>query len=54
MLTMQAPRTIRYTGLMPSRASPLPQVWLKIGDEVLWKRPVGDQLIEVLRVEPEA
>jgi len=23
-----------------------------VGDEVLWKRPVGDQLIEVLRVEP--
>ncbi|KMT55417.1 GreA/GreB family elongation factor [Pseudomonas fildesensis] len=24
-----------------------------VGDEVLWKRPVGDQLIEVLRVEAE-
>ncbi|MBT2371135.1 GreA/GreB family elongation factor [Pseudomonas fluorescens] len=23
------------------------------GDEVLWKRPAGDQLIEVLRIEPE-
>ena len=23
------------------------------GDEVLWKRPVGDQLIEVLRIDPE-
>lgn len=26
----------------------------QVGDEVLWKRPVGDQLIEVLRIEPEA
>jgi transcription elongation GreA/GreB family factor len=26
----------------------------QVGDEVVWKRPVGDQLIDVLRVEPEA
>ena len=26
----------------------------QVGDEVLWKRPVGDQLIEVLRIEAEA
>ena len=36
--------------------SPLGRALLgaEVGDEVLWKRPVGDQLIEVLRVEPEA
>ena len=36
--------------------SPLGRALLgaQIGDEVLWKRPVGDQLIEVLRIEPEA
>ena len=35
--------------------SPLGRALLgaQVGDEVLWKRPVGDQLIEVLRVEPE-
>lgn len=26
----------------------------QVGDEVLWKRPVGDQLIEVLRIEADA
>ncbi|MEB0042479.1 GreA/GreB family elongation factor [Pseudomonas sp. MH10] len=25
-----------------------------VGDEVLWKRPAGDQLIEVLRIEKDA
>lgn len=25
----------------------------RVGDEVLWQRPVGDQLIEVLRIEAE-
>lgn len=36
--------------------SPLGRALLgaQVGDEVLWKRPVGDQLIEVLRIEPEA
>ena len=35
--------------------SPLGRALLgaQVGDEVLWQRPVGDQLIEVLRVEPE-
>ena len=35
--------------------SPLGRALLgaQVGDEVLWKRPVGDQLIEVLRIEPE-
>ncbi len=36
--------------------SPLGRALLgaQVGDEVLWQRPVGDQLIEVLRIEPEA
>ena len=36
--------------------SPLGRALLgsQLGDEVLWKRPVGDQLIEVLLIEPEA
>lgn len=36
--------------------SPLGRALLgaQVGDEVLWKRPVGDQLIEVLRIEAEA
>ncbi|KTC64321.1 transcription elongation factor GreAB [Pseudomonas fluorescens ABAC62] len=36
--------------------SPLGRALLgaRVGDEVLWKRPVGDQIIEVLSVEPEA
>lgn len=36
--------------------SPLGRALLgaQVGEEVLWKRPVGDQLIEVLRIEPEA
>ncbi len=36
--------------------SPLGRALLgaQVGDEVLWKRPVGDQMIEVLRIEPEA
>ncbi|AZF07429.1 GreA/GreB family elongation factor [Pseudomonas sp. R5-89-07] len=36
--------------------SPLGRALLgaQVGDEVLWKRPVGDQLIEVLRIEPQA
>jgi len=36
--------------------SPLGRALLgaQVGDEVLWKRPVGDQLIEILRIEPEA
>ncbi|MGR3888674.1 GreA/GreB family elongation factor [Pseudomonas sp. 1152_12] len=35
--------------------SPLGRALLgaQVGDEVLWKRPVGDQIIEVLQVEPE-
>jgi transcription elongation GreA/GreB family factor len=35
--------------------SPLGRALLgaQVGDEVLWKRPVGDQMIEVLQVEPE-
>ncbi|PRA22513.1 GreA/GreB family elongation factor [Pseudomonas poae] len=35
--------------------SPLGRALLgaQVSDEVLWKRPVGDQLIEVLRIEPE-
>ncbi|MBN2975009.1 transcription elongation factor GreAB [Pseudomonas fluorescens] len=35
--------------------SPLGRALLgaQVGDEVLWKRPLGDQLIEVLRIEPE-
>ena len=35
--------------------SPLGRALLsaQVGDEVLWQRPVGDQLIEVLRIEPE-
>jgi len=35
--------------------SPLGRALLgaQIGDEVLWQRPVGDQLIEVLRIEAE-
>ncbi|MFC6339235.1 transcription elongation factor GreAB [Pseudomonas sp. CCM 7891] len=35
--------------------SPLGRALLgaQVGDEVLWKRPIGDQLIEVLRIEPE-
>ena len=34
--------------------SPLGRALLgaQVGDEVLWKRPVGDQLIEVLRIDP--
>ncbi|AZF39408.1 Transcription elongation factor GreB-related protein [Pseudomonas sp. R4-39-08] len=34
--------------------SPLGRALLgaQVGDEVLWQRPVGDQLIEVLRIEP--
>ena len=36
--------------------SPLGRALLgaQVGDEVLWKRPVGDQMIEVLRIEAEA
>ncbi|WP_439864017.1 GreA/GreB family elongation factor [Pseudomonas antarctica] len=36
--------------------SPLGRALLgaQVGDEVLWKRPAGDQMVEVLRVEPEA
>jgi len=36
--------------------SPLGRALLgaRVGDEVLWQRPVGDQLIDVLRIEPEA
>ncbi len=36
--------------------SPLGRALLgaQVGDEVLWRRPVGDQLIEVLRIEAEA
>ncbi|OIN50471.1 GreA/GreB family elongation factor [Pseudomonas costantinii] len=36
--------------------SPLGRALLgaQVGDEVLWKRPVGDQLIEVLLIEPES
>jgi len=36
--------------------SPLGRALLgaQVGDEVLWKRPVGDQLIEVLRIDAEA
>ncbi|SDU81516.1 GreA/GreB family elongation factor [Pseudomonas mucidolens] len=36
--------------------SPLGKALLgaQVGDEVLWKRPIGDQLIEILRIEPEA
>ena len=36
--------------------SPLGRALLgaRVGDEVLWKRPVGDQLIEVLRIDTEA
>ena len=36
--------------------SPLGRALLgaQVGDEVLWRRPVGDQLIEILRIEPEA
>lgn len=35
--------------------SPLGRALLgaRVGDEVLWQRPVGDQLIEVLRIEAE-
>jgi len=35
--------------------SPLGRALLgaQVGDEVLWRRPVGDQLIEILRIEPE-
>ena len=35
--------------------SPLGRALLgaQVGDEVLWQRPVGDQLIEVLRIEAE-
>lgn len=35
--------------------SPLGRALLgaQVGDEVLWKRPLGDQLIEVLSIEPE-
>lgn len=35
--------------------SPLGRALLgaQVGDEVLWKRPVGDQLIDVLRIDPE-
>lgn len=35
--------------------SPLGRALLgaQVGDEVLWKRPVGDQLIEVLRIDAE-
>lgn len=34
--------------------SPLGRALLgaQVGDEVLWQRPAGDQLIEVLRIEP--
>ena len=36
--------------------SPLGRALLgaRVGDEVLWQRPVGDQVIEVLRIEAEA
>lgn len=36
--------------------SPLGRALLgaQVGDEVMWQRPVGDQLIEVLRIEAEA
>jgi len=42
------------TGLI-NWGSPLGRALLgaQVGDEVLWKRPVGDQLIEVLRIEAE-
>jgi transcription elongation GreA/GreB family factor len=36
--------------------SPLGRALLgaRVGDEVLWQRPVGDQVIDVLRIEAEA
>src|SRR5450830_1590106 len=36
--------------------SPLGRALLgaQVGDEVLWQRPVGDQVIDVLRIEAEA
>jgi transcription elongation GreA/GreB family factor len=35
--------------------SPLGRALLgsKVGDEVVWKRPVGDMAIEVVAIEPE-
>ncbi|MGY3172677.1 transcription elongation factor GreB [Pseudomonas sp. TE12234] len=35
-------------------ASPLGRALLgaQLGDEVLWQRPAGDQLIEIIRIEP--
>ena len=35
--------------------SPLGRALLgaQLGDEVLWKRPAGDQLIEIIRIEPQ-
>lgn len=37
-------------------ASPLGNALLgaRVGDEVTWKRPAGDQVIEVVRIEPGA
>lgn len=34
--------------------SPLGRALLgaQLGDEVLWQRPAGDQLIEIIRIEP--
>jgi len=36
-------------------ASPLGRALLgaQLGDEVLWKRPAGDQMIEVVEIEPD-
>lgn len=36
--------------------SPLGRALLgaQLGDEVLWKRPAGDQLIEIIGIEPDA
>jgi len=35
-------------------ASPLGRALLgaQLGDEVLWQRPAGDQLIEIIRIQP--
>ena len=37
-----------------NRASPLGRALLgaRLNDEVLWQRPAGDQIIEVIRIEP--
>lgn len=36
------------------RGAPLVQALLgaRLGDEVLWKRPAGDQMIEITRIDP--